>query len=166
MGEECTVPCTIQDIIDQFQTDGPCGSTYTDYLKDACDDEWNMDCLDIINGNLAIEFIMTHDSWNSFLVNDVLMHGGCCLVGKSKCSGKSKSGKSKRRVRELNSSNRHLRSKSNKSGNSKKSGKSKNLADPGPTPIPTRERPPDVPYNVLMLDASLLDLTHRPWMRK
>jgi hypothetical protein len=131
-GEGCTVPCTIQDIIDQFQTDGPCGSTYTDCLKDACDDEWNMDCLDMINGDLAIEFIMTRDSWNNCLVNDVLMPGGGCLAGKSKCSGKSKSGKSKRRVRELNSKNRHLKSKSNKSGKSKKSGKSIKLAAPGP----------------------------------
>jgi hypothetical protein len=89
---ECTEPCTIRDIINNFGQDLPCGNVFTDCLKFNCADDWNEDCLDLLMGHLPEFYWNDETRWNNCFVNDYLVPGGGCLAGKSKCyTKKSKS---------------------------------------------------------------------------
>ena len=83
----CYVDCTIEDVIEKFGTDGPCGTPYTDCLKEACGDYWSDECKKLLEGDSSVKG--SASAWAECLQTDIYT-GSDGPPGMTGVSGKSK----------------------------------------------------------------------------
>jgi hypothetical protein len=88
IGGVCKVECTIEDVIEQYGTNGPCGSPYTNCLEKECGEHWSADCLELLGGTSSMQ--SSASAWAQCLQNDSMSGPAGSLPGSDGASAKSK----------------------------------------------------------------------------
>ena len=84
----CVVGCTVEDILEQFGTNGPCGNPYGDCLEKECGPYWSPDCMKLLKGTSMFQNSVS--AWAKCMQIDQIPDP----ISPSTGAGKSKSGSS------------------------------------------------------------------------